>query len=169
MEGSMLRKLIRLVGSMSIFFLLSGPLAAQAQMPFSPRHGGGPMRGGGPGFMFPMMILKKLDLTSEQRSRIREIVVAHRDTLRSLFERLETEHDQLSTKFFAPGSLTAADLTPQTQSMSQLREELMSEGLKAALEMRKVLTPEQLTKAAQLQEKMRKVRAEMRQLFADDD
>ena len=119
--------------------------------------------------MFPMMILKKLDLTSEQRTRIQEIMAAHRNSLRSLFEQLETTHDQISTKFFAPGSLTASDLAPQTQSMSRLREALINEGLKAALEIRQALTPEQLVKAAQLQEKMREMREEMRQLLDDGD
>ena len=163
------RKLSRVIGSVLVFFLLSGPLIAQAEMPFSHLHGGGRMRGGSPGFMFPLVILKKLDLTSAQKSRVREIMAAHRDTLRSLFERLEKEHDQLATKFFAPGSLTAEDLTSQTQSLSQLREALMNEGVKAALEIRKVLTSEQLGEAARLQNKMREMRAEMRQLLEDDD
>ena len=125
------------------------------------------MRGGGLGFMFPMMFLKKLDLTPEQEARIRKIMAAHRGSLRSLFERLEAAHDQLSTKFLTPGELAASDLAPQTQKVNQLREELMHEGLKTALEIRDVLTSEQLVQAARLQEKMRGIRAEMRQLLGD--
>ncbi|MGE0683839.1 MAG: Spy/CpxP family protein refolding chaperone [Candidatus Binatia bacterium] len=164
----MSNKLIRLIGSVGIFLLLNIPIASSAQMFFAP-HGGGRMRVEGPGFMFPFMLLKKLDLTTEQESRIREIMASHRGTLQSLFKQLEATHEQMATKFFAPGSLSPADLLQQTQRLSQLREQLMNEGLNAALAIRGVLTPEQLTKAAQLQEKMRAMRAEMRQLWDDND
>lgn len=127
------------------------------------------MRIEGPGFMFPFILLKKLDLTDDQEARIRGIMAAHRGALQSLFKQLEAAHEQAATRFFAPGSLTSADLAPQTQHISQLREQLMNEGLKAALAIRDVLTPEQLTKAAQLHEKLRTMRAEMRQLWDDDE
>jgi Spy/CpxP family protein refolding chaperone len=165
----MFKKLLRGIGSLGIVALLSSPIVAAAQMPFNIPLEGGRMRIEGPGFMFPFMILKKLDLTPEQESRIQEIITAQQGTLKSLFKQLETAHEQVATKFFAPGSLSPTDLAQQTQSISQLREQLMNEGLKAALAIRNVLTPEQLTKAAQLQEKMRAMRAEMRQLWDDND
>jgi Spy/CpxP family protein refolding chaperone len=165
----MSKKLLRGIGSLGMIVLLNSPLVASAQMPFTIPLEGGRMRMEGPGFMFPLMMLKKLDLTPEQESRVQEIMTAQQGTLKSLFKQLEATHEQVATKFFTPGSLSTTDLTQQTQSISQLREQLMTEGLKTALAIREVLTAEQLAKAAQLQEKMRAMRMEMRQLLEDND
>ena len=62
----------------------------------------------------------------------------------------------------------AEDLTGQVQRAAQLREQLMQEGLKVALEVRALLTPDQLAKAAQLKDRVRALRAEMRSLFAEE-
>jgi Spy/CpxP family protein refolding chaperone len=61
----------------------------------------------------------------------------------------------------------ATDLTAQMQRMAQLREQLTEEGLKVALEMRRLLTPEQLAKAAEIKDRMRALHAEMRGLFRE--
>ena len=50
---------------------------------------------------------------------------------------------------------------------AQLREQLAQEGLKVGIEVRDVLTPEQLTKAAEIKDRIRALRTEMRGLFRD--
>ena len=45
----------------------------------------------------------------------------------------------------------------------------MTEGLKVGVEIRNVLTPDQLTKAAQIKEKMQTMHEQMRGLMEDDD
>lgn len=124
------------------------------------------MMGDGPGMMLPLM-LKKLDLTTEQNTQVQNIMAAHRDTFKALFTQLEAAHEEMANKFFASGALGAADLTSQTQAVSQIREQLMNEGLKVALEVRGVLTPAQLAKAAQLKDQMQAIHAEMRSLFEE--
>jgi len=167
----MVKKLVNgIVGVLGIVLFFSKPMVVQAQMPFTIPLEGGRMRvEGPPGFMFPLMTLKKLDLTPTQESRIEEIMAAQQGSLKSLFKQLEAAHEQVTAKFLAPGSLSTADFAQHTQNISQLREQLMQEGLKAALAIREVLTPEQLAKAAQMQQKMRAMRTEMRQLFEDND
>jgi Spy/CpxP family protein refolding chaperone len=54
------------------------------------------------------------------------------------------------------------------QQMAQLRQQLMQAGLKVALEMRGVLTPQQLAKAAEIKDRMRVLHTEMRELFKDE-
>ena len=122
--------------------------------------------GDGPGMMLPLM-LKKLDLTADQDAQVQKIMAAHHDTFKALFTKLEAAHEEMANKFFAPGALSAADLTSQTQAVSQLREQLMNEGLKVALEIRGVLTPDQLAKAAQLKDRMQAMHAEMRSFFEE--
>ena len=122
--------------------------------------------GGGPGKLLPL-VLKGVDLTPEQQTQVKEIVVAHRPTFRGLVSQLREAHKELADKLFAPETVQEADLTPQVQRVIQLRQQLMQEGLKVALEVRGVLTPEQLAKASQLKDRMRALRTEMRGIFGE--
>jgi len=132
------------------------------------RRGRGPggMMGGGPGMMLPLM-LKGADLTAEQEKQVQEIMAAHRQTFRTLSSQLRAANDEMNNKLFAPGEVKADDLTPLVQKVSQLRQQLMQEGLKVALEVRGVLTPEQLGKAAQVKERMQALHTEMRGLLKE--
>jgi Spy/CpxP family protein refolding chaperone len=133
-----------------------------------PRAGMGPgrMMGDMPGMMLPL-VLKGIDLTDEQEKRVHEIMQAHRATFRTLFREVQAAQEEVADKLLAPGELRAEDLTTPIQRVAQLREQLMQEGLKVALEVRGVLTPEQLTKAAELKERMRALHTEMRGLFKE--
>ena len=128
--------------------------------------GPGRIMGDAPGMLLPL-VLKGVDLTDEQEKQVREIMAAHRATFRTLFSDLQTAHKDVADKLFAPGDVRAEDLTVQMQRAAQLREQLMQEGLKVALAVREVLTPEQLAKAAELKARMRELHAEMRGLFKD--
>jgi Spy/CpxP family protein refolding chaperone len=137
----------------------------------NPRHGmglmgPGHMIGEGPGMMLPL-VLKGLDLTEAQEKQVRTIMQAHRATLRTLFGELKVAQEEMVDKLLMPGDVRAGDLTSQSQRVAQLREQLMQEGLKVALEVRGILTPEQLAKAAEIKERMRSLHTEMRDLFRD--
>jgi Spy/CpxP family protein refolding chaperone len=120
------------------------------------------------GMLLPL-VLKGVDLTPEQETRVHEIMEARRATLRTLSQQLRQAHDELSDKLLAPGDVQSADFAPSLQRIAQLREQLMQEGLKVALEVRRVLTPEQLVKAAELKERMKALHTEMRSLFKEKD
>ena len=136
-----------------------------------PRHGmemmgSGRLMGDAPGMMLPL-VLKGLDLTAEQEKQVHDIMKQHRATFRTLFSELQVAHKDVADKLFAPGGIQADDLATQMQRVSQLREQLMQEGLKVALAVRGVLTPEQLAKAAELKDRLRALHTEMRELFKD--
>jgi Spy/CpxP family protein refolding chaperone len=120
----------------------------------------------GPGMLLPL-VLKGIDLTEEQEKQVNEIMTAHRATFRTLFGELQAAHRDLADRLFAPGSVQVEDLTPQIQQVAKLREQLMQEGLKVALEVRGLLTPEQLAKAAEIKDRMRALHTEMRGLFRE--
>jgi len=125
-----------------------------------PRH----LMGDAPGMMLPL-VLKGVDLTAEQEKHVHDIMKAHRATFRTLFRELQGAHKDVADKLFAPGNVQAEELATQMQRVAQLREQLMQEGLKVALEVRGVLTPQQLAKAAEIKDRMRVLHTEMRQLF----
>lgn len=135
----------------------------------------GLFRGGAP-MMRPMMgfegvgpilpmILRHADLTPEQHEKIREILSGDRETLRQLFERLERANQELSARLFGVNELTLGDLESQISEIGKARRGLLEQGVKTTLAIRSVLTPEQLTKVIELQQRIDRLQAEMQELM----
>jgi Spy/CpxP family protein refolding chaperone len=147
-------------------------LAALAAAPVKAEPMGPPgmapprMHGDSPAMMLHM-ILRQADLTPEQQDRVHEIMESDHQTLRTLFQQLQDANDQLGDKLFAPGTVQLADLMPQVQQITQLRQQLMEQGIKTALAIRAVLTPQQLARVAQIKSQVEKLQAEMRNLLKD--
>jgi Spy/CpxP family protein refolding chaperone len=117
----------------------------------------------GPG-MF-MLLFKGAGLTPDQESRVKAILAAHRATARDLMKQLRLAREGIVDKLLAPGAVAAGDLEPLRQQVTQLEEQLSQDRLAAALEVRALLTPDQLAKVQRLKDRLRELRAEMRALF----
>ena len=143
-------------------------LAGLAAAPLHAQPMGHMMRGDSPALMLHM-VLKQANLTPDQQNQVRKIMEAEHQNLRALFTQLQAANNQLADKLFAPGTVQAADLTPQVQQIMQLRQQLMEQGVKTALAIRAVLTPEQLAKVAQTKDRIEKLQAEMQSLLAGAD
>jgi len=165
-------KRMTLLAGLLLVSLWSAPLQAQPGGPppmMMGRMGGGPhmMLGDGPSIMLPL-VLRHANLTADQQTQVHKIMDADHQNLQALSKQLQTANNQLADKLFAPGAVQATDLTPQVQQITQLRQQLMEQGLKTALAIRAVLTPEQLAKVSQLKDRMEKLQAEMRSVFEGD-
>jgi Spy/CpxP family protein refolding chaperone len=156
---------------------LAEPPQFDVILPAPPPGGpGGPPPGGppgpppmmfgaeGPGPLLPL-ILHQAKLTSEQHEKVKKILDADREQLRSLFAELDRANQQLSSKLFASQDVKLAELTPEIDRTSALRRQLMEQGVKTTLAVRAVLTPEQLARVTDVKQKMDKLQAEMRQLM----
>ena len=143
------------------------PRPSQAQ-PMGGPPMGGMMHGDSPAIML-RMVLKQANLTPEQQEQVRKIMETDHQSLRALFAQLQAANNQLSDKLFAPGAVQAADLAPQVQKIAQLRQQLMEQGVKTALAVRAVLTPQQLAKVAELKNRFQKLQGEMRGLLEGTD
>ena len=104
------------------------------------------------------VLLKELDLTPEQNQRVQQIIAAHREPLQSGFNQLQAANADLANKLIVPEEVRAEELAPQVARITELREQLLLEGLEAVLEVRSVLTPEQRVKAAQVKKKLQSLR-----------
>jgi len=120
-------------------------------------------RRGGGGSLLPLMV-RSANLTPEQDTKVKELVVARRTAARALSQQLRQSEDELAEKLLAPGSIHLADVQPQLQRIAQLREQILRDSTQAALDIRALLTPEQLARAAQTNTRMRQLQREMRQL-----
>jgi periplasmic protein CpxP/Spy len=157
-----------LVGLLAVS-LAAMPAAAQGMAMRGGWHGpaGGP--GGGPdagGEIFPLrVIMRSVGLTDAQRDQVRQILASHRPRFQALRGQIRTLTTQLTDKLYSPGALSADDASAIRQQISQFRDQLGQEGLQTALEIRNVLTPDQLAKAAQVRQRMQELRAEMHDLM----
>ncbi|HVN86136.1 MAG TPA: periplasmic heavy metal sensor [Candidatus Binatia bacterium] len=140
-----------------------GSVPSQAQ-PMGGPPMGPMMRGDSPAFML-RMVLKQANLTAEQQEQVRKIIDADHQNLRALFTQLQAANRQMAEKLFAPSAVQAADLTPQVEKVAQLRRQLMEQGVKTALAIRAILTPQQLAKVAQVQTRLDQLQTEMRSLL----
>jgi Spy/CpxP family protein refolding chaperone len=153
-------------------------LASLKPAPLRAEQMGGPMMGpppmgrmmhGDSPAMMLHMVLRQADLTPDQRTQVQKIMEADHQNLRTLFAQLQAANSQLAEKLLAPGTVQAADLAPQVQQITQLRQQLMEQGVKTALAVRAVLTPQQLAKVAKTKDRMEKLQAEMRSIFEGND
>ena len=126
--------------------------------------GGVGQTAGGYHMLFPLLA-KGVGLTDAQQAKVKQIVASHQAQFEALRGQLQAAHEQLADKIYAPGPAKAEDLTPLVQQMAQLRGQLTQEGLRVALEIRGVLTLEQLAKAAQIRRRMNELGAEMQSLL----
>jgi Spy/CpxP family protein refolding chaperone len=153
------KKILRIVvAGLLLLGLWAVPVAGQEQTLESLAKG--TSGGDSLGQLLPLL-LKEIGLTPEQTQHVEQIIASHRGTLQSLFGQLQAANTDLANKLIVPDEVKATELTPQVQRITQLREQLLLEGLYAVLEVRQVLTPEQRTKAVQLKEQIQALRQTM--------
>lgn len=145
----------------------ASPVLAQAPppRPGPPPHESGMRWGmGRPDGELALMI-RAGNLTPEQQAKVRGILSAHRAGTRTLIEQLRQAQQELGAKLLAPGPIQTGDIQPQLERISRLRDQVAQDSAQAALEVRAVLTPEQLARVAQTKERLTQLREEMRQLM----
>ena len=114
--------------------------------------------------MLPML-LRSANLTADQKTQVRQIMANHRAAFRDLFNQLRAVQQDMSTKLFSTGAVQEADLTADNQQIAALRSQLAQEGLKVVLEIRNILTTDQLTSVAQRYQQLQSVREQMRNMW----
>jgi len=120
---------------------------------------------GPPGPLPPIrMMLQGISLTADQQAAVDAILKSHQQTAQPLMDQLHSEHEALMAKLLSSGQVSLSDLTPLEQQSAQTEQQLNQDMLKAALEVKAVLTAEQLATAAQNQQKLEQIHSEMRQL-----
>jgi Spy/CpxP family protein refolding chaperone len=140
---------------------LAGPASGEGMGPDMGRAGPWGRDGG---MVLPFLI-RSANLTPDQETRVRAILSAHRTATRNALEQLQRAQDELADKLLAAGPVQSADLQPQLQQIGQLREQLLQDSAQIALEVRAILTPEQIAKAGQVKARMKQLQSEMHHLF----
>lgn len=144
------------VGAALLAISLAGVFSAYGQ----PGWGKGGKHGGRGESVFSFRVLGALDLTTEQQAKIQAIKEAHHETLRTFYNELRSVKDEISSKLLAPGDVSKEQFTSQVGRIAALESQLFQEQLVIGIETRNVLTPDQLTRAAELIAKQKALHAE---------
>ena len=139
--------------------LLGSVPPAFAQM--RPERGGWGRDGGA---ALPLLI-RAAKLTPEQDDKVRAILTNHRAVTHNTVEQLRRAQDELADKLLGPAPMQVADLQPLLKQIAALREQLLQDSAQIALEVRSVLTPEQLERAGQVRVRMKQLQSEMQQIY----
>jgi Spy/CpxP family protein refolding chaperone len=140
---------------------ISGTAAAQGM---GMGYGMGSDMGGMHGSHF-MMLLHSANLSPGQQSQIRQILQASKEPMHALHQQAEALHEQIANKLLAPGRLSASDLKPLIEQQSRLQEQMDESMLETAVSIRGVLTPEQLSKVAQVHQQLQNLHNQMENLM----
>ena len=109
-----------------------------------------------------VMMLQGVSLSTEQQAVVAAIMKLHQQTLAPLLDQLRTYHEQMAAMLVSSGTVTLSDFTSLEQQSVQSEQQLQQETLKTALDVRAILTPDQLAAAAANQKKMQEFHSEMR-------
>lgn len=107
-------------------------------------HGGhhGGHRGG-------LNFLEGVTLTPEQKTQVHQIMQASWQTAKPLAQQLHADRKQIGDLLAGPGAVTQAQLTTIQTQADQIHQQLESQRLATALQIRALLTPAQLAQSAQ--------------------
>jgi Spy/CpxP family protein refolding chaperone len=144
--------------------LLLGWLAPAHAQGTGPYHARGPGQGWGSGLMLGVP-LHTLNLNPDQQAQVKSILSTYRASARPIIQQLREAQGGLGDRLLAAGQLQAADLQSQLQQITQLRTQLLQLSAQATLDVRSILTPDQLSTAAQTKAKMKDLRSQMHQIL----
>lgn len=110
------------------------------------------------------MYLQAAELTPDQKTKVHEMQKSNWEQVRPLMQQLRAVRVQIADKLASPGAVAASDLAPLQQQVASLRGQIESDFVQTALQIRALLTVDQLGKVSQTYQKMKTLREEMREL-----
>ena len=114
-----------------------------------------------------MEMLHGLDLTDAQKSEVHKIVKANWAQMKPVMQQARALHEQIVTKLTGTEAVTQADLTPLVQQEEQLRTQLDTARVSTALQIRGLLTPAQLAKAASTHQQLEALHEQERAIVGE--
>ncbi len=120
---------------------------------------------GGHGYHHGEDFLRGVSLTDTQRDQVRQIEQTGWSQAKSGFEQMRSVHEQIMARLLSPGAVSQADLAPLVQQEQALRAQMDERRLEAALQIRQVLTPQQLAEAAAKHQQIESLHEQEHQLM----
>ena len=109
-----------------------------------------------------------MNLTPEQAAKIEESKNALREANKAYVKEVVPLRKEIADKLFGPNPVREGDVASQITKIADLREKILREGFRIALEVRQVLRPDQLTKAAAIRQQLLEIQNEVRGLYNEN-
>jgi Spy/CpxP family protein refolding chaperone len=110
-------------------------------------------------------LLSALNLTAEQSAKIATTRKNLREANRTFVTEVNALRKEVADKLYGPNPVKEADVAAQITKIADWREKILREGVKAALEVRQTLRPDQLAKAAAIRQQLMDIQSEVRALY----
>jgi hypothetical protein len=127
--------------------------------------------GGGFPPMPPMIIpplltgMQAAHLTTDQQKQVSQILQSNASQTAPLIQQLQSLHEQIANKLLSPGTVSTGDLTPLEDQAAQLDAQIQQQALNASVQIRAILTPDQVARMAQFHQKMAALQIQMDNLM----
>jgi regulator of replication initiation timing len=113
-------------------------------------------------------LLNALNLTPDQVTKIEAQKKALTEANKAFVTEVTALRKEVADKLFGPTPVTETDVAPQITKIADAREKILREGFRIALEVRHVLRPDQLAKAATIRQQLLEIQNEVRGLFNEN-
>lgn len=115
-----------------------------------------------------MMLTRQANLTSDQQAKVHNIMRSNFSQAQPLLKQLRGVHDQIADKLMSTGTVSVSDLAPLQAQETQIQQQLDSQMMSTALQIRGLLSKEQLTRIANLHNQLKSLRAQIDELLGTD-
>jgi Spy/CpxP family protein refolding chaperone len=141
--------------------------AAHAQDGMGPPPG---MMGGPPPVPPPLlMALRAANLTDAQKTQVHNILNSSRTSTASQMDQMHSIREQIADKLLSPGTVSASDLTALLAQQSALQQQLDTQMVSTTIQIRGVLTADQLSKVAAAHEKLKQIHSQIDAILGPPD
>jgi len=127
--------------------------------------------GGGPPPVPPplMMALRAANLTDAQKKQVHDIMETSRTNNAPQMQQMHSIRDQIADKLLSTGSVSASDLDPLLAQQATVQQQLDAQMISTAIQIRGVLTADQLSKVAAAHEKLKAIRSQIDAILGPPD
>jgi len=115
------------------------------------------------------MMVKAANLTSSQKDQLHAIMKSSFEQDKSTRDQIHALHDQLLDKLTSPGAVTVADINSIQQQIAQIRAQQDQRWAEAAIQVRSMLTSDQLHRVSQAHERIKTLKAEEKAVYENGD
>jgi ferredoxin-NADP reductase len=112
-----------------------------------------------------LMGMQAAHLTADQQNQVNQILRSNRSQTAPLVQQLQSIHEQIADKLLATG--TVSDLAPLEDQAARLDAQIQQQALNASVQIRAILTSDQVARMAQFHQKMAALQAQMESLMSE--
>ena len=99
--------------------------------------------------------LRGVTLTEEQKTKVHEILQSQRPAAQDTLKRILAIRNELGNRILYPGKLDEDQLAPLLEQLLFLQNQIQRQNFRTMLEIRNLLTPEQMAQGVEYRERMK--------------